>query len=126
MENTTQDACTILKLWIDMAPRSSIRGNSLKLCPQRARTQLRKYSFAMRVVKYWNSLPEKIVTSKTLNTFKNRLDKYWEDQDLVYEDFKADIKLEGRDVDFNMSEEEIESGIEEPLDPSLENTARYR
>jgi hypothetical protein len=33
------------------------------------------------------------------NTFKNRLDKYWEDQDLVYEDFKADIKLEGRDVD---------------------------
>ena len=109
-----------------MAPRSSIRGTSLKLYPQRARTQLRKYSFAMRVVKYWNSLPEKIVTSKTLNTFKNRLDKYWEDQDLVYEDFKVDIKLEGRDVDFNMSEEEIESGIEEPLDPALENIARYR
>jgi hypothetical protein len=36
------------------------------------------------------------------------------------------IKLEGRDVDFNMSEEEIESGIEEPLDPALENIARYR
>jgi hypothetical protein len=33
----------------------------------------------------------------------------------VYEDFKADIKLEGRDVDFNMSGEEIESGIEEPF-----------
>jgi hypothetical protein len=46
----------------------------------------------------------------------------------VYEDFKADIKLEGRDVDFNMSEEEIESGIEEPLDPALEISlciARY-
>ena len=115
----------LLQLWKDMAPRSSIRGNSLKLYPQRTRTQVRKYSFAMRVVKYWNSLPEKIVTSKTLNTFKNRLDKYWEDQDLVYEDFKAEIKLEGRDVDFNMSEEEIESGIEEPLDPALENIARY-
>ena len=123
-----QDACTILKLWNDIAPRSSIRGHSLKLYPQRARTQLRKYSFVMRVVKYWNSLPEKIVTSKTLNTFINRLDKYWVDQDLVYEDFKADIKLEGRDIDFNMSEEEIESGIyiEEPLDPALENIARYR
>jgi hypothetical protein len=60
---------------------------SLKFYPQRARTQLRKYSFAMRVVKYWNSLPEKIVTSKTLNSFKNRLDKHWEDQDLVFEDF---------------------------------------
>jgi hypothetical protein len=47
--------------WKDMAPRSSIRGTSLKLYPQRARTQLRKYSFAMRVAKYWNSLPEKIV-----------------------------------------------------------------
>jgi hypothetical protein len=44
----------------------------------------------------------------------------------THEDFKADIKLEGRDVDFNMSGEEIESGIEEPLDPSLENIARYR
>ena len=65
----------------------------------------------MRVVKYWNSLPEKIVISKTLSTFKNRLDKYWEDQYLVHEDFKAEIKLERRDVDFNMSEEEIESGI---------------
>ena len=31
----------------------------------------------------------------------------------------------GRDVDFNMSEEEIESGIEEPLDPALENIVRY-
>ena len=81
-----------------------------------------------QIFKYWNSLSEKIVTSKTLifNTFKNRPDKYWEDQDLVYEDFKADIKLEGRDVDINMSEEEIESGIEEPLDPALENIARYR
>jgi hypothetical protein len=79
-EKYDQDACTILKLWKNMAPRSSIRGNSLKLYPQRARIRLRKYPFAMRVVKYWNSLPEKIVTSKTLNTFKNRLDKYWEDQ----------------------------------------------
>ena len=42
----------------------------------------------------------------------------------MYEDFKADIKLEGRDIDFNMSEEEIESGIEEPLDPALEDIAR--
>jgi hypothetical protein len=61
-EKYDQDACTILKLWKDMAPRSSIRRTSLKLYPQRARTQLRKYSFAMRVAKYWNSLPEKIVT----------------------------------------------------------------
>jgi hypothetical protein len=44
----------------------------------------------------------------------------------MYEDFKADIKLEGRDIHFNMSEEEIESGIEGPLDPVLENIARYR
>jgi hypothetical protein len=29
-----QDACTILKLWKDMAQRSNIRGNSLKLIPK--------------------------------------------------------------------------------------------
>jgi hypothetical protein len=36
---------------------------------------LRKTSFAIRVVKSWNSLPEEIVSAPTTNTFKNKLDK---------------------------------------------------
>jgi hypothetical protein len=34
---------------------------------------MRKNSFAIRVVKSWNSLPEEIVSAPTTNPFKNRL-----------------------------------------------------
>jgi len=36
------------------------------------------------------SLPENVVSANTVNTFKNRLDKFWSDQELVY-DYKADL-----------------------------------
>ena len=36
------------------------------------------------VVKIWNSLPDSVVDADTLNTFKNRLDKHWLDQDVLY------------------------------------------
>ena len=49
---------------------------------------LRKYSFTVRIVNLWNSLPENVVSA--VNTFKNRLDKFWSDQELVY-DYKADL-----------------------------------
>ena len=57
-----------------MAPRAGAWGNSKKLYPQRAKSELRKNSFAIRVVKSWNSLPEEIpvVSAPTTNTFKNR------------------------------------------------------
>ena len=37
-----------------------------------------------RLVNIWNSLPNEIVTAPSLNLFKNRLDKYWENQDVRY------------------------------------------
>jgi len=35
-------------------------------------------------------IPENVISANTLNTFKNRLDKFWSDQELVY-DYKADL-----------------------------------
>ena len=32
----------------------------------------------------WNSLPEDIVTAPSVYSIKNRLDKYWHNQELVY------------------------------------------
>ena len=46
--------------------------------------------FTVRIVNLWNSLPENVVSANTVNTFKNRLDKFWSDQELVY-DYKADL-----------------------------------
>ena len=51
---------------------------------------LRKYSFCNRVTNLWNSLPNEVVTASSLNIFKNRLDKHWIHQDVIY-DWRVDI-----------------------------------
>jgi len=56
---------------------------SLKLVHPRCHYGLRKYSFTVRIVNLWNSLPKNVVSANTVNTFKNRLDKFWSDQELV-------------------------------------------
>ena len=46
---------------------------------------LRKYSFTNRVIPIWNSLSNNVVSADTVNTFKNRLDKFWSNQDVLYD-----------------------------------------
>jgi hypothetical protein len=41
--------------------------------------------FVNRVIKLWNSLPDAVVDAPTVNIFKNRLDKHWASQDLLYD-----------------------------------------
>ena len=57
--------------------QNTTRGHSKKIFKQRFEKELRKFAFSQRVVDDWNSLTENIVSSKTLNIFKSRLDKYW-------------------------------------------------
>ena len=47
-----------------------------KLVKYRPKYDLRKFFFSERVVELWNSLPLSVVQAETVNTFKNRLDKY--------------------------------------------------
>ena len=61
------------------------RGHNLKLYYSRSNKEHPKlHSFNQRVVHPWNSLPEDVVNSKNINTFKNRLDKHWENLPLRY------------------------------------------
>ena len=46
------EAASFVKLWKDMTSRTGVQGNSLKIFPQRARTEIRKYSNALRIVKH--------------------------------------------------------------------------
>ena len=59
------------------------RGHSLKLVNNRYHYDLRKFSFAPRIVNAWNSLPEIVISADTTDTFK-RLDKFWQHQDILY------------------------------------------
>ena len=66
------------------------RGNSLKLVCSRFKYDVRKYSFCMRVTSVWNSLPEHVVSSVTLDTFKKNLDNFWVNKDIYY-DWRAEL-----------------------------------
>jgi len=58
-----------------------------------------KSFLSARIVNMWNSLPNSVVDSCTVNAFKARLDKFWQHQ-LVKFDFTADLTGTG-----NRSEE---------------------
>ena len=65
-----------------------------KLDKGRAKYNLRKYYFTNRVVNAWNSLPDRVVLSETINTFKSRLDIFWQHQDMIY-DFQTELQGTG-------------------------------
>ena len=41
-----------------------------------ARLEVRRNFFTVRVVRYWNQLPEEVKEQRTINAFKNRLDEW--------------------------------------------------
>jgi hypothetical protein len=106
------EASTIIKLMNDTEQRFSTRTNSRKVIYNRANTNIRQNSFSIRIARYWNNLPENIVNALSINSFKNRLDKHWKDEELYYANCKADIS--GSRVTYREIEEIQESGEEEP------------
>jgi len=66
-------------------------GNDLRIFKTRFKYDLRKFYFTNRVVDAWNSLSNWIVMANSTNTFKCRLDIYWQDQEIIY-DFRAELQ----------------------------------
>ena len=71
--------------------RSSTRTHDKKVFPHQAKSLLRRNSFKVRTANTWNTLPEYIVNAPSLNSFKNRLDNHWLQQDLMFDDHKAQL-----------------------------------
>ena len=69
---------------------SITRGNKYKILNHRFHYDLRKHYFSTRVVNIWNSLPNHVVDVTTVNLFKARLDRFWVNQEALY-DFTADL-----------------------------------
>jgi len=70
------------------------QGNDLRIFKTRFKYDLRKFYFTNRVVNAWNSLQNWIVMANSTNTFKHRLDIYWQDQEIIY-DFRAQLQGTG-------------------------------
>ena len=82
-----------------------LRGHQFSIYQSQVHCDIRKFNFANRVVSLWNSVPEAVVCAETVDTFKNRLDKFWQDREVLY-NRKADICTGSRSqvsaiLDFN-------------------------
>ncbi|XP_070550687.1 uncharacterized protein [Ptychodera flava] len=60
------------------------RGHSQKLQKHFCRLDIRKFSFTNRIVAIWNSLPDYVVIAPSVNSFEQRLDKFWTTQGIKY------------------------------------------
>ena len=61
------------------------RGHCYKMRRPQSRTNIGQNRFTSRVVSDWNALPDEVVESPTINTFKNRLDKFFQNDPTVYD-----------------------------------------
>ena len=75
-----------------MTLRSGNRGHSLKIYTQRAKINLRKNVFPFRVAEPWNSLPNSVIQARSINSFKNKLDKLWSTQAIIY-DYESPLTI---------------------------------
>ena len=55
-----------------------ISNNGKKIIVKRFSTSVVQYFFRINITTTWNALRYDIVNSRTVNTFKNRLDAHWE------------------------------------------------
>jgi len=74
---------------LDMNIDTRTRGHTKKLV-KRCHYDVQKYSFCIRFVGIWNSLPNEVITATSVNSFKNRLDLFWVDQEVLC-NYKANI-----------------------------------
>ena len=67
------------------APSRVFRSHDYNVNKAAWKKDIRKYAFKQHVADQWNNLPNTIVDPSSIDTFKNRLDKLWERQDVMYD-----------------------------------------
>jgi len=72
------------------------RGNRHKFIQHHWHYDLRKFNFTNRIIPVWNSLSNDVVYAETAYTFKNCLDRFWSNQDVLYDSTcRADLHCIG-------------------------------
>ena len=67
-------------LFLDLDRGGRTRGHAFKLVKPNAASRVRCFSFSVRIVNDWNTLPCHVVDSTTISQFKARLDAHWANQ----------------------------------------------
>ena len=70
------------------------RGHEHQIFKPGVKKDIAKYFFSFRVINLWNSLPTHVVESPTVKSFEIALDKHWENQPLMFDNFLADIIID--------------------------------
>ena len=76
------------KLMSEVNEDSVTRDNCFKIYKEKCKHAVRPNFFGNRVANIWNSLPTSVVQAPSLNSFKNRPDKLWE-QYMYVEDIRT-------------------------------------
>ena len=63
--------------FFQLVDNTRTRGHRFKIVKVRCRLDIRNKFFSQRVVNCWNMLSSDVVEAETVNSFKNRLDKFW-------------------------------------------------
>ena len=53
------------------------RNNGAKLIVKNFSTSVAQHFYPIKITITWNALPNEVVTSRTVNSFKNSLDEHW-------------------------------------------------
>ena len=62
--------------FFELSNNAHTRGHYLKIFKQGCRLDCRKHAFSQMVVNIWNSLDEEIIACDSINSLKNRIDKF--------------------------------------------------
>ena len=53
------------------------KNNGAKLIVKHFNTSVAQHFYPIKITTTWNALPSEVVSSRTVNSFKNSLDKHW-------------------------------------------------
>ena len=111
--------CTIMNLHQTpemggcMYLRSGNRGHSLKLFTKRAKINLRKMHSLLEWLNH--SLSNCVIQARSINSFKNRLNKLWSTQAIIYQyEFPLRITTGTGNYDIKIFDSEEDLIMEEP------------
>ena len=76
-----------------LSETNHLRGHDLKLFAHQVNKDIGKFAFQNRTIKIWNSLPNHVINSKDVISFEKHLDEFWKNQELLFDNFLADITI---------------------------------